>query len=130
MNLDWITNPLAIYGVLAAGGTAALHLVVSTRIEMRRQQKRHVAESLSLREAIAALKVIVEATCVDVKQNVLSPADYTPFTGLNVHKRAEALRMYRRGNDSHTVAAALGLPPAEVALLEKVYQHLSGATVL
>ena len=41
MNFEWITSPLAIYAVLALGGAAALHLVVSTRIEMRRQQKRH-----------------------------------------------------------------------------------------
>jgi hypothetical protein len=126
MNFDWITSPLAIYGVLAAGGAAALHLVVSTRIEMRRHEKRHLAESLTLREAITALQVKLEQVCVEAKQSTLPPTAFTPFTGLNVHKRAEALRMYRRGNDSHTVSAALSMPQAEVVLLEKVHHLLCG----
>jgi hypothetical protein len=125
MNFDWITSPLAIYGVLASGGAAALHLVVSTRIEMRRQQKRHLADSQSLREALAALEGKMQQVCAELKQNVLPPAAYIPFAGLNVHKRSEALRMYRRGSDSHTVSTALGLPAAEVALLQKVH-HILG----
>lgn len=129
MNLDWITSSLAIYAVLATGGAAALHLVVSTKIEMRRQLKRHLAESLSLRDAIAALEAKVQQVCLEVKQNGLPPAAFTPFTGLNVHKRAEALRMYRRGSDRHTVSTALGLPLAEVALLEKVHQLLSSVAM-
>ena len=125
MSYEWITSPLAIYGVLATGGAAALHLVVSTRIDMRRQQKRHLAESKSFREALAALEGKVQQVCVEVKQNVLPPTAYVPFTGLNVHKRAEALRMYRRGSDSHSVSIALGLPQAEVVLLQKVHRLLS-----
>jgi hypothetical protein len=130
MNFDWITSPLAIYGVLAAGGAAALHLVLSTRIDMRRQEKRHLDESQSLREAIVALEVKMERVFAEAQQGTLPPAAYTPFTGLNVHKRAEALRMYRRGSDSHTVSAALGMPQAEVVLLEKVHHLLSGGSAV
>jgi hypothetical protein len=61
-----------------------------------------------------------------VKQNTTQPLVYTPFTELNVQNRAEALRMYRRGSNSHAISAALGLPPAELALLEKVHYLLSG----
>ena len=125
MNFEWITSPLAIYGVLASGGAAALHLVVSTRMEMRRQQKRHLDDSQSLREALAALEGKMQLACSELKQNVLPPAAYIPFAGLNVHKRSEALRMYRRGSDSHTISTALGLPAAEVALLQKVH-HILG----
>lgn len=125
MTLEWITSPLAIYSALAAGGASALHLVISTRIEMRRQQKGHLAASQSLRVAIAALENKVQALCLEAKQNIIPPAAYVPFTGLNIHKRAEALRMYRRGSDSHTVSATLDLPEAEVVLLEKVHRLLS-----
>lgn len=126
MNLDWITNPLAIYAVLAAGGAAALHLVVSTKIEMRRMQKRHLADHQSLHEALAALERKVQQVGVEVKENMAPPAAYVPFVGLNVHKRAEALRMYRRGSDRDSVSAALGLPQAEVTLLQKVHHLLRG----
>jgi hypothetical protein len=127
MNYDWITSPLAIYAVVAAGGAAALHLAVSTKIEMRQQQKRYLADIQSLREAIAALESQVKQVCVEVNENMVPPAASVPFKGLNVHKRAEALRMYRQGSDSHSVSTALGLPQAEVALLQKVHHLLSGS---
>ena len=125
MNLDWITNPLAIYAVLAAGGAAALHLVVSTKIELRRMQKGRLADLQTLHEALAALERKVQQVGVEVKEN-MAPAAYVPFVGLNVHKRAEALRMYRGGSDRDSVSAALGLPRAEVALLQKVHHLLRG----
>ena len=125
MNYNWITGPLAIYAVIAAGGAAALHLVISTKIEMRRQQKRHLADTQSLREAIAALESKLRQVCVEVNENMMPPAPSFSFKGLNVHKRAEALRMYRHGSDSHSVSAALGLPQADVALLQKVHHLLS-----
>ena len=89
MNFDWITSPLVIYAVLAAGGAAALHLVVSTKIEMRRMQKRHLADRQSLHEAIAALERKVQQVGVEVKENMAPPAAYVPFVELNVHKKAE-----------------------------------------
>jgi len=92
---------------------------------MRRQQKRLLAESQSLRESIAALEDKVQRMALESKQDAVPAAVYSPFKGLNVHKRAEALRMYRHGSDRRKVADALGLPPAEVALLEKVYQLLN-----
>ena len=125
MNLDWILSPLAIYGVLVAGGAAALHLAVSTRIDLRRQEKLFLAGTESMRDTIAALEGKVQEMSVEARQDTIPPAVYTPFKGLNVHKRAEALRMYRRGSDRDTVSTVLGLPPAEVALLEKVYHLLS-----
>jgi hypothetical protein len=91
---------------------------------MRSQQKRHLAESQALREAVAALDRLMRQARVEAKQDLLPAAAFTPFTGLNVHKRAEALRMYRRGSDNHTISTALGLPAAEVALLEKVHHIL------
>jgi hypothetical protein len=173
MNFDWIISPLTIYGVFAAGGVAALHLVLSTkiemhrqqkhglaeteslreaidtlkgkvqevsvevaalhlvlstRIEMRRQQKHGLAETESLREAIDAPKDKVQEVSVEVKQNTPPPVVFTPFTELNVQNRAEALRMYQQGSGSRAISAALGLPPAEVALLEKVHNLLSGGS--
>jgi predicted transcriptional regulator len=128
MNSNLIIGVLAIYGVFAAAGSTALYLAVSARIRMRRQQKRHLDESQSLREAIASLnelvaklEVKVQKVGMDVKREVRPPAGYTPFTGFDALKRTEALRMYRRGSDRHTVSTALGLTSADVALLEKVH---------
>ncbi len=125
MNLDWISNPLAIYSTLAVGGCAALHLVVSTRIELRREQKRHMAENESLREAVAALDGRVRELGTKEQHDFPRPTVYTASSGLNALKRAEALRMYRQGSDRRTVSNTLGLKQAEVALLETVHRLLS-----
>jgi hypothetical protein len=134
MNINVIAGIIILYGVFAAAGSAAFYLVVSTRFRMRRQQKHHLEESQALREDLAALKEVVaklEATVqklgVDVSQNAHSAPACPPSTGLDVQKREEALRMYRRGSDRQTISTALGLTLAEVALLEKVHFLNSGA---
>ena len=128
INLDWITSPLTIYGVLSAGGSAALYLVVSTRIDLRRQETRHLAESQSLRETVQSLEGKVQQMRLEIKENRLPQAAISPLAGINLHKRAEALRMYRHGSNSHAVSQTLGMPQAEVVLLEKVQRLLNGET--
>jgi hypothetical protein len=41
--------------------------------------------------------------------------------GINLTKRAQALRMHRRGESIPTIAAALETPANEIALLLKVH---------
>jgi hypothetical protein len=119
MDLNWITNPLAIYGVLATGGVASLHLVVSTKLEMRRQQKHQTAECASLQQTLVALKgQVAELSCESAEKSAVPSS---ALTGFNVQKRSEALRMCRRGCDAHTIAAALGMTQAEVDLIKKVH---------
>ena len=74
MNLDWLGNPITVYGALAAGGAAALHLVISTKIEMRRQHKLYVAESEALREAVAGLEDRLRQVSVVAKRDAPPPA--------------------------------------------------------
>jgi len=45
-----------------------------------------------------------------------------PKPGMNVVKRAQALRLYRRGERPEKIAAALELPRQEVDLLLKVHR--------
>jgi hypothetical protein len=55
------------------------------------------------------------------------PVPASRRAAINLHPRAEALRMLRRGSDEHTVSAALNLPLADVKLLQKVSQILCAA---
>ena len=131
MNSTWIIIMFVINCIFAIAGAAALYLVASTRDRMRRQQKCHLAESLSMRESIAALEEKLEdklrQVSLEAKQVVPPPVASTPFSGLDVQKRAEAIRMYRHGSDRETISTALGLKPAEVALLQKVHLLSRGA---
>ena len=119
MDLNWIKDPFAIYGVLAFGGVSCLYLVISTKMELRRQQVHHRAESSSMQEAMSALQgKLTELSCeVTEKAAVPSPA----INGINIRKRAEALRMLRRDCDTHTIAAALGMTLPEIELIRKVH---------
>jgi hypothetical protein len=119
MDLNWITNPLTIYGILASGGIASLYLMISTKLETCRQQTHHLAETGALREALTALQDKVAELCCEAEERAAIPS--SALTGFNVQKRAEALRMYRRGCGSHTIAAALGMTQAEVDLIGKVH---------
>jgi len=53
------------------------------------------------------------------------PAEATPGTGraaLNLNKRAQALRMHRRGDPAERIASLLEVPRQEVDLLIKVHR--------
>jgi hypothetical protein len=126
-HLDWITNPLTFYAVLLIGGSACLHMVISIRIDLRRQHLRHRSETGTLQDALKDLRLRMEEQSLDTLGQPV-PASPYPSGALNINKRAEALRMYRRGTDHHTIAAAVGLPQAEMELLRKVHQILAGQT--
>lgn len=125
MNFDWILNPLTIYSVLAIGGLAIICLAAAIKVEIRTEQKRHAQERLTLEQSVSALQKNVEELLIDARERAATAATHALTSGLNVHKRAEAMRMYRRGCDTHTVCATLGLPQAEVALLQKVHHIIS-----
>ncbi len=48
-----------------------------------------------------------------------------PSTGLNLSRRTQALRLFRRGERPEQVAATLGMPLGEVELLKKVQRILA-----
>jgi hypothetical protein len=127
MNLNWITSPLTIYAALCLGGMAFLYLAVTTRLESGMADARHKAECDALRKQVTELSAKLDELAAETKECVPVPAGI-PMAGLNIQKRSEALRMYRRGSDPHTVGAALGLSHAEVVLLQKVHRVLAGQT--
>ena len=112
-----IPNPILQYALLAAGLAASLFLFLSLKRElhlsMRRQQERFDEIAERLREAEEPMAITVEAP---------RPA----HAGFYLNKRALAMRLLRRGEDVSHIAAALGVPRAEVELLIRV-QRMSAA---
>ena len=105
------------YALLLAGLAASLLLFFSLKRELRlanrRQQKRFDELARRLLEAEEPAVVAVEAP---------RPA----HAGFNLNKRVQAMRLLRRGEDVAHIAAALGVPRAEVELLIRV-QRMSAA---
>jgi hypothetical protein len=93
MTLDWILSPVTQYGVLAFGLMSCLGLCLSTSIRMR---------ALS--------------TALDQERRATGACE-----GLNLTKRAQALRMHRRGEPLAAISAALQSPRNEIELLLKLH---------
>jgi len=125
-NLLSIVNPL-MAGLVLATEIGLLALLMFTRKEMHRRDERRVAELAELQDAIVKMQAEVEELRAESRERPAIPVVYDRRTAVNLHPRAEALRMLRRGSDESTVSATLNLPLADVTLLRKVSQILCAA---
>lgn len=118
MHLEWIMTPLSFYGGLALTLIACLALAATFKVEVG--EVRHGAEES--RKQLAAQLQEVEAALSRLRENPDErgerPSPVSP--GLNLTRRAQALRMCRRGESLETIAAALRAPRNEIKLLLKV----------
>ena len=120
MRETWLYAPAAYYGAISVGLCCCAYLIWSARkallaCERKKRERQEALEKtlLELRSSIATL----ETTVADLGKQAAARA---PRNGLNLTRRAHALRMDRRGESASTIAAALGCPQAEVDLLLKV----------
>lgn len=122
MHLDWILNPLAQYGMLAAGLIACLALFAAAKLEMCIG----LQTAKQSRDALAAQVHEMESALGQMRQSVTDiqerPGAVSP--GLNLTRRTQALRMHRRGESVQTIAAALSAPRNEIELLLKLQAML------
>ena len=108
MKFDWILSPLTQYGVLALGFMSCMGLCFSTSIRMRAERRRMEKFQESLDHTVTALSTTVE----QIQRDAPAPEPRRPaaLEGLNLTKRAQALRMHRRGESMTTISAALQSP--------------------
>jgi hypothetical protein len=119
MHLDWIVNPLAQYGMLAAGLIACLTLFLAVKMEVCVVRKR----ALESGDALAGRVEEMESALGQIRQSVtdMERRPGTASPSLNLTRRAQALRMHRRGESVQTIAAALSAPRNEIELLLKLH---------
>jgi hypothetical protein len=123
MQFDWILSPLTQYIVMGIGFAAALSLWIGAQVELRNLRGILLACKQSSEAGLDGL-----ATRIDELANV-KPPDPLPAlpsnpNSLNLTKRTQALRMYRRGESVSSIAGALMTPQSEVALLLKLNRIL------
>ena len=99
-------------------------------LKNRRDLKRLRAEALESVQTASAgvnnLSLQMEGIRASVRQMEEAPVVVLPGQGINLNKRAQALRMYKRGETIPSIAAALRTPTHEVQLLLKVHNLLNG----
>jgi hypothetical protein len=117
MRLDWILTPIAQHEFLALALVGCLALILSLQRQIA-QLRRSLTES---RDSAAASAATLAAGLAALRRDAES-AEAGSLTGqeLNLTRRAQALRMERRGESPATIAAALRLPRNEIELLLKI----------
>jgi len=126
MRLDWILSPIAQYAFLALALAGCLALFLS----MKREIARVLRSFTESRDSAAASAATLAAGLAALRQE-METTEAPSLTGqeLNLTRRAQALRMQRRGESPATIAAALRLPRNEIDLLLKI-QRLADDPVL
>jgi len=118
-NPEWILNPLTTYAITGMGLLALLFLWFGARMEAGkcRHDITAMREStdVTLRELASKVdEIVVRPAPEPVREYPVVPQS------LNLTRRARAMHMRRRGDEPHTIAAALGISHGEVELLFKL----------
>lgn len=108
-----MTQTLIQYAMLAAGLAATLFLFWSVKHEIQVYASRN-------RKRLEELARTIEQAPAKDPEPVYIPVPAR--SGLNISKRVQAMRMFRRNEDVSHIAAALGVTRREVELLIRVHQ--------
>jgi hypothetical protein len=115
----WILSPLTQYVCLALTLTVCLTLSLSLKREIDVVRR-------SSRDAAAATAAALAAEVTALKrEREGGEAPMAAGQDLNLTRRAQALRMQRRGESAATIAAALRVPRNEIDLLLKIQRLTS-----
>jgi hypothetical protein len=121
MNLDWILSPLALYTVVALALVGCASLFVVTKIELSQLRRTAHQSRMDLAKKIEE----VESAMADIPAAAPAPM-LIVRPSINLTKRAQALRMRRRGESLESITAALSVPRNEIELLLKVHEMVDG----
>jgi len=117
--------PLAPFVLIGLTAVVCLFFFLCIEHEMRlinaRSQRRERAQDAARRELTAQIADL-SIRMLDAEERAgMLVAPTPPKSGLNLNKRTQVLRMSRRGEQTHTIAASLNLPRREVELLLKLH---------
>lgn len=119
--------PLALLcGFSLASAALSLLALARARVPAGAAGPKSSAEARRHGEVVRAMRQALETLSEEVRELRQHPAGIAPEgairPGLNLNKRAQALRMHRRGEPPEQIAAALSVSRQEVDLLLKVHR--------
>jgi len=124
MHLIAVFQYLPIYALVVISLGLCMYLFFSAKREIRRLQLRMKQQNVLLQEAYDRMEFAVEQLRKQFEELEGKAGEMVPpaKSGMNLNKRTQAARMFRRGERPEQIAAALSLPQNEVALLLKIHQ--------
>jgi hypothetical protein len=129
--LDCVSHPAAYYSLVAAGLLLNLYLFVTLKVEIRSAHQRCIEADkcldLDLTQAKNRLAEIEQQFRDSEEQRSAGPSPASPPWAINLSKRSQVLRMYRRGDTPQQISSALQIPQKEVDLLVKVHRIVVGS---
>jgi hypothetical protein len=117
-----LLSPGLPYVVLAVGLIVCIVLFLSLKLELRRQagQSRNQMD-----ETVDGLSAAFEQIRARLEESVPAPPVSPVWSGnpsINLNRRGQVLRLFRRGDPPRQIASALGMRQGEVDLIIKVHQ--------
>ncbi|HVP46252.1 MAG TPA: hypothetical protein VMT32_06705 [Bryobacteraceae bacterium] len=124
--MTWMTHPFTQCALVVTALAFALDLVrtVKVRVRGRARQAGRVSDSeiLALKqrlEELAARQPVTQPSAAAADDT--GPAgEFRP--GMNLSRRSQALRLFRRGETPEQISSSLRMPAGEVRLLLKVHR--------
>ena len=119
----FLSGPLAQYVFIASAIMITLVLFGTIKFELRRELVAAQLRSASLEIRLAELEEKAqtlknESAALPVNLPVAEMA----FSGVNLTKRTQALRLHRQGSDPEVIARNLGVAKGEVNLMLKLHR--------
>jgi hypothetical protein len=127
MHLDWILSPITCYATVALALLGCLVLFVTTKLEVQAVRRLAISARAELEEMQRQSPAVMHSPSAPVPDPEPAPAQLAQPVlpqlagSLNLSKRAQALRMHRRGEPVPSIAAALQSSQGEIQLLLKVH---------
>ena len=115
-------------GFCAATLVACLLLFQSLKRENAELRRRAQSDQDALQQTLSSFRLaLAKLEAAQVERDVVAvpvpvPAAGPPLESMNINKRSQVLRLYRRGESAEHIASALHLPRTEVDLLLKVHR--------
>jgi len=130
--LDWLLHPVAFYSGATLCLLISLALFVSIKLEMARARgAADVSEVVKDTGdvAVRGLKAELERLRESLYRLEAARPSQPRAAGIDLTRRAQVIRMHRRGEQVSSIAAALETPSNEIALLLKVHAMTSEGDV-
>jgi hypothetical protein len=119
------------HALLATGLAACLYLFALAKREWRAAGDRCTERLKTAQSEIEKLRGEIETLSVRLRDTEENAGMLVPpppvFSGLNLGKRSQAIRLARRGEKPAQIAAELQIPAREVELLLKVHRIVLSA---